>query len=167
MIAKSMKLKESSVLELSCCLNQPLVIFIYFGLQIEHLEKWQQLSLYYIYIKKMLSVKCYTKNVISTKFLSINDPFCWIKCICRVLCQIYKAKLINKLTPSWKKTKFFSYCIIFLLSSRVSDLRPWSQNNVILTNKITALEVSLLIQLPCWYVSLSNIEKLILPNQKK
>ena len=75
--------------------------------------------------------------------------------------QIYKAKLKNELTPSRKKTQFFSYYIIFLLSSKLSDLRPWSQNNVILTNKITSLQISLLIQLSRWYISLSNIEKLI------
>ena len=38
--------------------------------------------------------------------------------------QIYKAKLKNKLTPSRKNTQSFSYCIIFLLSSKLSDLRP-------------------------------------------
>ena len=104
MIAKSMKLKESSVLELSCCLNQPLVIFIYFALRIEHFREVITIKciLYiyiYIYIYKMLSVKCYTKNVISTKFLSIGDPFL-LKKMHWVSYQIYKAKLINELTPS-------------------------------------------------------------------
>ena len=48
----------------------------------------------------MLSVKYYTKNIISTKFLSIDDSFLLKKFICRVSYQIYKAKLINELTPS-------------------------------------------------------------------
>ena len=59
------------------------------------------------------------KNIINTKSVSIDDPF-----------------LLNKkdeLTPSRKKTQFFSYYTIFLLSSKLSDLRPCSQNIVILS----------------------------------
>ena len=55
--------------------------------------------------------------------------------------SIYKAKLKNEVTPSRKKTQFFSYYIIFLLSSNLSDLGPCSQNNVIPTNKITSLQI--------------------------
>ena len=61
--------------------------------------------------------------------------------------QTDKAKLKNELTPSGKKTQFFSYYIIFLLSSKLLDWRPLSQNNVIPTNKITSLPIKLLIQL--------------------
>ena len=57
--------------------------------------------------------------------------------------------LKNGLTPSQKKTQF-SYYIIFFLSSKLLDLCPWSQNIVILTNKITSLQVSLLTQLSRW-----------------
>ena len=42
---------------------------------------------------------------------------------------IYKAKLKNELTPSQKKTLFFSYYIIFLLSSKFWDLRTWSHSH--------------------------------------
>ena len=51
--------------------------------------------------------------------------------------QIYKAKIKNEHQVE-KKTQFFSYYIISLLSSKLSDSRPWSQDNVILTNKITS-----------------------------
>ena len=37
---------------------------------------------------------------------------------------MYKAKTKNELTPSRKKTELFSYYIMFLLSSKLSDLRP-------------------------------------------
>ena len=45
--------------------------------------------------------------------------------------QIYKAKLKNELAPSRKKTQFFSFYIIFPLSSKFSDLRPSSQINAL------------------------------------
>ena len=75
-------------------------------------------------------------------------------------CEL-KIKLKNELAPSRNKAQFFSYYCIFLFSSKLSDLRPWSQKNEILTNKITSLQISLLIQLSRSYISLSNIEKLI------
>ena len=37
--------------------------------------------------------------------------------------QIYKAKLKNEQSPSQKKRQFFNYYIIFLLSSKLPDLR--------------------------------------------
>ena len=37
---------------------------------------------------------------------------------------MFKAKLKKELTPSRKKTQFFSYYIIFFLSSKLLDLRP-------------------------------------------
>ena len=49
--------------------------------------------------------------------------------------RIYKAKLKNELTTSRKKTRSLSYYVIFLLSSKLSDSRSWSQNNVILCTK--------------------------------
>ena len=45
-------------------------------------------------------------------------------CICICICIYSKAKLKNELTPSRKKTQFLSYYIIFLLSSKLSDLHP-------------------------------------------
>ena len=64
----------------------------------------------------------------TAKVLAIH--FYWIKRIHRVSYQIYKAKLNNELTPSRKKKQFFSYYIIFPLSSKLSELRPWSQNYI-------------------------------------
>ena len=63
----------------------------------------------------------------------------------RVSYQIFKAKLKIELTPSQKRTQIFSYYIIFLLSSKLLDLRPSSQNNVIPTNKITSLQTYFLL----------------------
>ena len=71
----------------------------------------------YIYLNY---IYFYIENVINTNFLNIEDPFLFH----RVSHQIYKAKLKNELTPSRKKTQFFSYYITFLLSSKLSDLRP-------------------------------------------
>ena len=41
-----------------------------------------------------------------------------------VYIYIYKAKLKNLLTPSRKITQFFSFYIIFLISFKLSELRP-------------------------------------------
>ena len=52
-------------------------------------------------------------------------------CVCvyiYIYIYIYKAQLKNELTSSRNKTKFFGYCIIFLFPSKLSDLRPSSQD---------------------------------------
>ena len=108
----------------------------------------------YFCIKNVININCRQHQVSTIHFY-------WIKRIYRASYQIYKAKLKNEPTPLCKKTQFFSYYIIFFLSSKLFDLRPWSQNNVILTYKITSLQISLLLQKSRWYISLSNIKTLI------
>ena len=50
-------------------------------------------------------------------------------CVCvYIYIYIYKAQLKNELTSSRNKTQSFDYCIIFLFPSKLSDLRPSSQD---------------------------------------
>ena len=56
---------------------------------------------------------------------------------------IYIYELKNEPIRSRKKTQLFSYYFIFLLSSKLLDLHPWSRINITQTNKITSLQISL------------------------
>ena len=76
---------------------------------------------------------------VSLYFLSFS-VFCIHICIYILYMHIYNLLYTNYIyiyiTTKLKENSFFYNYIIFLLSSKLSDLDPWSQNNVILTNQL-------------------------------
>ena len=80
-------------------------------------------SLYLKFYFKIILIRIYIDHpsVISLLLFFLDT----IILLYNIYIYIERVKLKTELTPSGKKTQLFSYFIIFLLSSNLSDLRRW------------------------------------------